>query len=102
MEEKIAKIKKETIRIVQTYFTEDIDQVLAEIEEVKKNSSVASSPNLIEELNIYRALLLFVEFPTLSEDDQLKLFKGDLIKALKVGKASETLPTRALRISSSQ
>lgn len=85
MEEKIAKIKKETIRIVQTYFTEDIDQVLAEIEEVKKNSSVASSPNLIEELNIYRALLLFVEFPTLSEDDQLKLFKGDLIKALKVG-----------------
>lgn len=85
MEAKIAQIKKETIRIVQTYFTEEIDQVLKEIEEAKKTPEAASSPDLIEELNIYRALLLFVEFPTLSEDDQLKLFRADLLKAFKVG-----------------
>ncbi len=85
MEEKIAKIKKETVKVVQTYFTEDIDRLLADIEELEKNPALFNNPSWLEELSIYRALLLFVDFPTLSEDLQIKLFKESLLKAIRVG-----------------
>ncbi len=85
MEEKIAKIKRATVRVVQTYFSEDIPDLLQEIETLKKDQKIQSGSALLDELNIYRALLLFVDFPSLAENEQLRLFREDLLKALRVG-----------------
>ncbi len=85
IEAQIEKIRRSTVEIVKTYFTEDLGELLIEIAKLERDPIVAKNANLIEELKVYKCLLLFVDFPTLSEEKQLWLFRNALVKALRVG-----------------
>lgn len=82
---KIQQIRDKTIETLKNYFIEDAQELITEIEELKRNPEVSSNSAMIEELNVYMALLKFVAFSTLPEPEQLELFESFILKAVRVG-----------------
>lgn len=85
IQEEISSIKNKTIETLRSYFIEDAQEIIASINELKKNPEVSKNGDLVEELTIYEALMKFIAFSTLPENDQLELFKNYLVKAFRIG-----------------
>jgi len=85
LESQIQTIRNKVVETLKTYFLEDAQEVLTEIDELKKNPEVSNDDAKIEELKVYKALMSFIAFSILPEKEQLELFRSFLVKAFKVG-----------------
>ena len=84
-EEKIKKIRDEVVETLKTYFTEDAQEILKEIDKLKNDPEISSDSSKIEELSVYNSLMKFIVFATLPETEQLGLFRSFLVKAFRLG-----------------
>lgn len=81
----LQEIREKTVETLKTYFVEDAQEIISEIESSLRNPDITSNSAQSEELKIYLALMNFIAFSTLPEPDQLELFRTFLVKAFRVG-----------------
>lgn len=84
-EEKIKAIREKTIETLKTYFIEDAQELIREIDELGNDPAVNDDGALKEELRVYQYLMKFIAFSTLPEGEQLELFRTFLVKAFRLG-----------------
>jgi len=84
-EDKIRQIREKVIETLKTYFIEDAQDVLAEINELEHDPSVRGDNASLEELRVYQALMKFIAFSMLPEAEQVNLFRSFLVKAFRIG-----------------